>query len=73
MKLTEKDIKTTIDQFKSTTTDIHISTQACQHNTVEMRYNTNFKVFTIKHNGVPHYASNRKQALVTFYNQLYSL
>ena len=71
MKITAQIIKTTIDQFKSIAADIHIATQSAGDNTVEMHYNCNYKVYTIKNKGVEYYATNRAKAISTFYYELY--
>lgn len=71
MKLTNQTIKTTIDNLKSVFVDIHIATHSAGANSVEIRYNTNFKIFTIKNNGVEYYATNKKRAIELFYQELY--
>ena len=71
MKITENIIKTTINQFESFTTNIDIATHTAGNNKVNLMYNTNYKVYTIKTNGVEYYASNRGQAIQIFYRELY--
>lgn len=71
MKITADIIKTTIDQFKSITSDIHIATHSAGNNSVSMNYNVNYKTFTITNKGVEYYATNRKKAIELFYTELY--
>lgn len=73
MKITATDIKTTIAQLQTITVDIHIATQSAGMNSVELWYNTNYKVYTIKNRGVDYHATNRQQAIKTFYNELYRI
>lgn len=72
MKLTKQIIRTTIKQFAPVTSDIDIATHTCGGNTVNMRYNVNYKVYTIKARGIDQYASSAAKAIDIFYSELYS-
>ena len=52
MKLTESIIKTTVNNLQSITTNIEIAKHSAGQNNVSMEYNTNYKVYTVKNNGV---------------------
>lgn len=71
MKLTSDIIKTTINQFKSITSDIDIATHEAGINRVSMRYNVNFRTYAIRNRGVEYYTTNRKKAIDMFYYELY--
>ena len=71
MKLTESVIKTTVNNLQSITTNIEIAKNSAGQNNVSMEYNTNYKVYTVKNNGVEYYATNRKKAIELYYRELY--
>lgn len=79
LKLTTADVRLTIKRLRTVTSNIDIATQTINNITVNLKYNTNNKVYTIicekpvNSPGffyVEYYETSAIKAIKTFYNKL---